>query len=374
MRAMMKCSLWILCGAVFVAGVSGAALTSKRYNPPQALQDMKAAMDTVRSWDEQMGVVADFAKRYPNEIEVQLYALGFRMADNPNRVRMEFEKRVQENPKDVTALLLAGRVSEEPNVRLEYANRILEQDKKNYWGMYLSAWYYAELEPPNFDKAIENFESAITIDNSLPYAFTDLGRLYQRKGDTDKADETFVLLSKVMPEDFGPVRLRITLRGADYKESLSLTKDFLKKLPENPEAIEMEARLQRELSDWPGYIGACQRLLQVQRDGGNAYNLACAFSLGGEVDSAFAAIELASSLGYNDFDQYKEDEDLVPLHDDPRWSDVLVMIEKAYQEEKLELMRQALANQGQRHEKALESRLNESAPDWTLKDFDGNDV
>ncbi len=374
MRMMTKKILWIVLGALFIAGVCGAALKSKRYHPPQALQDMKVAMDTVRSWDEQMEVVADFVKKYPSEIEVQLYALGFQMANNPNRARANYKSRAQENPKNVTALLLAGRVAKEPGVRLDYANRILENDKKNYWGMYLTAWHYAELEPPDFDKAIENFENAISIDNSLPYAFTDLGRLYQRTGDIEKADETFVLLSKMMPEDFGPVRLRITLQGADYKESLSLTQEFLQKHPEDVSAIEMEARLQRELSDWPRYVEACQRLLQVQRDGGNAYNLACAFSLGGQVDSAFAALELASSLGYNDFDQYMEDEDLIPLHDEQRWSDVLVMVEKAYQEARRELIRQAIANRGQRHEKALESRLDESAPEWTLKDFDGNDV
>ena len=374
MRAMTRNILWIVLGALFIAGVSGAALKSKRYHPPQALQDMKAAMDTVRSWDEQMEVVADFVKKYPSEIEVQLYALGFQMANNPSRARADYEKRAHENPTDVTSLLLAGRVAKEPDIRINYASRILAMDKQNYWGMYLTAWYYAELEPPDFDKAIGNFESAISIDNSLPYAFTDLGRLYQRKDDIEKADETFVLLAKMMPEDFGPVGLRIKLRGVDYKESLSLTQEFLQKHPEDVSAIEMEARLQRELSDWPGYIEACQRLLQVQREGGNAYNLACAFSLGGEVDSAFAALESASRLGYNDFDQYNEDEDLVPLHDDPRWSDVLVMVEKVYQEERMELMRQAMANRGKRQEKALESRLDESAPEWELKDFDGNEV
>ena len=374
MRMRRKKILWIVLGALFIAGVSGAALKSERYHPPQALQDMKATMDTVRSWDEQMEVVANFVKQYPNEIEVQLYALGFQMANNPNRARANYKAQAHENPTDVTALLLAGRVAKEPDIRINYASRILAMDKKSYWGMYLTAWYYAELEPPDFDKAIENFENAISIDNSLPYAFTDLGRLYQRKDDKEKADEIFVLLGKMMPEDFGPVRLRIKLQGADYKESLSLTQKFLKEHPEDVNAIEMEARLQRELSDWPGYVEACQRLLQVQRNGGNAYNLACAFSLGGEVDSAFAALELASSLGYNDFDQYKEDEDLIPLRDEQRWSDVLVMVEKAYAEERKGLIQQAIANRGERHEKALESRLDESAPEWTLKDFDGNDV
>jgi len=242
---------------------------------------------------------------------------------------------------------------------------------ENYWGLLLSAWHYGQLEPPDFDKAQEHYLKAISADNSLPYAFRDLGKLYQIQGDKDKADEVFVVLGKMMPDDFDPVGLRVTLLGADYQGSLELTRGFLKKHPENPDALGMEARLQRELKDWPGYIDACRRVLVVEPEGGNAYNLACAFSLGGEVDSAFAALELASKLGYNDLDQYQEDEDLIPLHEDARWGEVLVMVETAYVRELARLRQEAAATTQERRVKALKNRMGEPAPDWSLKDFGG---
>lgn len=370
----MKRIVWILLGLVFVTGISAAKLTSRPYREPQPLTEMKAALDTVRSWDDQMTVVAAYSEKYPRELELQLYALGFQLADNPRQVEAKYAKEMSENPNDTGVLFLAGRAARDPVVRLNYAQRILAKDAGNYWGLLLTAWYYAGLEPPDFDKAEDHYLKAIAADNSLPYAFQDLGMLYQRKGEKEKADEVYVLLSRMMPDDFIPVRLRITLKGAEYGKSLALTRDFLKKHPENPSALGMEARLQRELKDWPGYIDASRRLLAAQPEGGNAYDLACAYSLGGEKDSAFAALRQASRLGYNDLDQYKEDEDLVPLRDDPRWSDVLVMVETEYSQELARLRQQAVATRVDRHKKALASRLDEPAPDWTLKGLDGKAV
>lgn len=370
----MKRAVWILLGIVFVTGISAAKLTSRPYREPQPLTEMKAALDTVRSWDDQMTVVAAYSEKYPRELELQLYALGFQLADNPRQVEAKYAKEASENPNDIAILFLAGRAAQDTAVRLDCAQRILKKDADNYWGLLLTAWYYAGLEPPDFDKAEDHYLKATAADNSLPYTFMDLGKLYQMKGEKEKADEVYVLLSRMMPDDFVPVKLRITLRGAEFGEGLALMQDFLTKHPDNPTALGMEARLQRELKDWPGYIDACRRLLAAQPEGGNAYDLACAFSLGGEVDSAFAALEIASHLGYNDLDQYKEDEDLIPLRDDPRWSDVLVMVETGYSQDLVRMRQQAVATRMERYTKALASRLDEPAPNWTLKGLDGKPV
>ena len=51
------------------------------------------------------------------------------------------------------------------------------------------------------------------------------------------------------------------------------------------------------------------------------YNLACSLSLTKRVDEAFAALERAVALGYDDAAQLLTDEDLINLRDDPRFAD-----------------------------------------------------
>jgi thiol-disulfide isomerase/thioredoxin len=335
---------------------------------------MKAALDTVKSWDDELAVVADFVKKYPQELELQFYALGFRLADSPRVTRADCEKKVQENPNDFEALFLAGRVAETPDERLNFAQRILDKDEQNYWGNLLLAWYYANLDPPNYEKAEANYTKAISVDNSLPYAFRELGKLYQTKGEKDKADEIFVLLAKMMPDEFSPVQSRVALRGANYQEGLALIREFLKSHPANAQALNKEAQLHRELKDWQNYIDACRRLYTAKPDGGNAYNLACAFSLAGERDSAFVMLKHAAQMGFNDLAQYKEDEDLIPLHDDSRWGDLLTTVETAYRAEVTRQRQEAMATEKERKEKALGSRQETAAPDWNFKDFDGKEV
>ncbi|MFH1009737.1 MAG: redoxin domain-containing protein [bacterium] len=370
---MMKL-LCAVCAVVIANGILAVELSSRRYHEPRPLTEMKAALDTVKSWDDQMAVVADFLKQYPKELELQFFALGFRLADNPRMTRADFEKKLQENPGDIAALFLAGRAAATPDERLNFAERILEKDVQNYWGLLLLAWHYASLESPNVDKAEENYLKAISADNSLPYAFRELGKLYQTQGQKEKADEMFVLLGQMMPEKFEPVRMRVGLKGANYQEALALTREFLKEYPTNSAALETEARLERELKDWRGYIDACRRLHAAKPEGDNAYNLACAFSLGGETDSAFTYLKFAAQKGFTDLEQYKEDEDLIPLHDDKRWSELLVTVETAYVQEMMRQRQEAIATKTERKEKAVGSRQDMPAPDWALKDFSGNEV
>jgi thiol-disulfide isomerase/thioredoxin len=363
--------------AVCAAGLlnsASAELSSRRYHEPPALTELQAALDTVKTWDGQMAIVNDYVKKYPKELELQFYALGFRLANNPVGTREDCDQVVKENPDDVGALFLAGRAAEKGEERLDFAQRILAKDPQNYWGLLLEAWYYATLDKPDFDKAEETYLKAIAADNSLPYAFRELGKIYQVQGKKDKADEMFVLLGQMTPQDFDPVRFRVALKGADYQAGLALTREFLKDHPTNPQAIETEAYLLREMKDWPGYIDAGRHLYAVETNGDNAYNLACAFSLGGEVDSAFAYLNLAAAKGFTDLDQYKQDEDLIPLHEDKRWSELLTTVETAYRQDLLRQRQEAEATKDERKEKALESRQDIPAPDWTLKDFDGKDV
>ena len=53
------------------------------------------------------------------------------------------------------------------------------------------------------------------------------------------------------------------------------------------------------------------------------YNLACSYSLVGEIDSAFAALEKAAALGYRDVRHIEKDKDLDNLRKDKRYQNLV---------------------------------------------------
>lgn len=54
------------------------------------------------------------------------------------------------------------------------------------------------------------------------------------------------------------------------------------------------------------------------------YNLACSLSLLKRVDEAFDALERAIGLGYSGYDYMLQDEDLVNVRRDPRFSQIIL--------------------------------------------------
>jgi tetratricopeptide (TPR) repeat protein len=57
--------------------------------------------------------------------------------------------------------------------------------------------------------------------------------------------------------------------------------------------------------------------------GVSLYNLGCAHAALGNTDRAFEALHEALDAGFDDRDQMVRDEDLYPLHDDPRWAELV---------------------------------------------------
>jgi tetratricopeptide (TPR) repeat protein len=56
------------------------------------------------------------------------------------------------------------------------------------------------------------------------------------------------------------------------------------------------------------------------------YNLACSYSLAGEMDQAIRSLERAIDLGYRDFDWLAKDPDLKPLRADPAFDELKTKI------------------------------------------------
>jgi tetratricopeptide (TPR) repeat protein len=92
-------------------------------------------------------------------------------------------------------------------------------------------------------------------------------------------------------------------RQPDYVDVLRIFGNNLSSKGRRDEALEIDRRLTHLRPEDP-----------VAR-----YNLACSLSLTGRIDEAIAALNEALATGYEDFDYLKEDRDLDPLRNDPRF-------------------------------------------------------
>ena len=93
------------------------------------------------------------------------------------------------------------------------------------------------------------------------------------------------------------------------------------------------------------------------------YELACCHALSGDGEKAFTYLEKASHMGWNDVEHVLEDEDLISLHDDPRWKKITTEMRGRWN-----------LDSGKRKKAALDERIEKPAPDWTLPDRDGKPV
>jgi Flp pilus assembly protein TadD len=64
------------------------------------------------------------------------------------------------------------------------------------------------------------------------------------------------------------------------------------------------------------------------------YNLACSYSLMGEMDDAFASLRKSVERGYDDVQYLNTDPDLRTLRSDPRYEDILEFIAARQNEHK----------------------------------------
>ncbi len=366
---------WVMLGVLALAAQLFAQdFAVQVYKSSAAMNEMTAALDTVKSAESQVAIAKLFQAKYPNDVPVQSFVTSVLSLDNLDATRKYYKDLAASNPSNVAANYVAGRLTDKASDRRAYAEKILAADANNYWGNVLLANSLMKEDDPGYDKAEAALRKAIVSDNSLPFAVEDLGKLMQAKGQTEEADKIFVKLGEMLPDKFTPVRYRIMLAAGDHEKAMQLIGGFLKKNPDNTEALNTKAAAARELREWETYVSTMHKLVAVERNGDNAYNLACAFSLSGQADSSYAWLYIAAELGFNDIEQYKSDEDLIPLHSDARWSDLLTKVEQSAQQELADYLKEAQRTAPQRQEKALKARGDDEAPDFTLEDLNGKTV
>src|SRR5215471_2270634 len=125
--------------------------------------------------------------------------------------------------------------------------------------------------PPSADTvngAIHEFEEIIRIDSTERQSFVMLGRLYQIKGDRDKAAEIYKKLLDVEPDsEEGVTALsKLQMDSGNYKEASDLLEAFVKQHPESDTAFSALGEAYSEMQEYAKAAEAYRRAAELDPD------------------------------------------------------------------------------------------------------------
>jgi len=120
-------------------------------------------------------------------------------------------------------------------------------------------------------------------------------------------------------------------RAAAEERARRIEVEFLEgvraRLPAHPAVVESLGCLYTEMGRYQDGLRADREMVQMEPDSPTAwYNLACSLSLTGQPDDAFAALEKAIALGYDDAEWMQDDDDFEPIKKDPRFARLLAQL------------------------------------------------
>ena len=120
-------------------------------------------------------------------------------------------------------------------------------------------------------------------------------------------------------------------RAAAKERARRVEVEFLEgvraRLPAHPAVVESLGCLYTEMGRYEDGLAADRDMVRLQPRSPTAwYNLACSLSLTGQAEDAFATLEKAIALGYDDAEWMEEDEDFAPIKKDPRFARLLALL------------------------------------------------
>src|SRR5262249_49581942 len=110
-------------------------------------------------------------------------------------------------------------------------------------------------QPPSadtIDGAIHEFEEIIRIDPSERQSFLMLGRLYQIKGDRDKATEIYKKFLGIEPgsEEGVTALAKLHMDAGNFKEAADLLEGFVKERPDSDTALQTLGEVYSDLHEY----------------------------------------------------------------------------------------------------------------------------
>jgi adenylate cyclase len=207
---------------------------------------------------------------------------------------------------------------------LMYDNNLAEA----YTAMGLSYFIGGKLE-----EAGASSRKAIELDPDDFIAHWTLGRIHFTSGEFEKARELYRRVLELEPGFLSAYKdLQMTCQRLGEEEEMERIRTrLLERLPnhllQNPDdarAHIIYAVSLAETNDRNGALHECAQALELSPgDPVMLYNCTCFYSLLGEVDQAIETLRQAITAGYANFAWLKQDPDITPLRDHPKFQALL---------------------------------------------------
>src|SRR5215471_17383114 len=122
--------------------------------------------------------------------------------------------------------------------------------------------------PETINSAIHEFEEIIRIDPTERQSFLMLARLYQIKGDRDKATEIYKKFLGIEPgsEEGVTALAKLHMDAGNYKEAADLLETFVKERPDSDTALQTLGEVYSELQDYSKAADAYARASELDPD------------------------------------------------------------------------------------------------------------
>jgi tetratricopeptide (TPR) repeat protein len=165
-----------------------------------------------------------------------------------------------------------------PREAAETAAKAISIDKDNIEAHKLLTSIYLQIigranaqQPPSADTinaAIHEFEEIVRIDSTERQSFLMLGRLYQIKGDREKATEIYKKFLGIEPgsEEGVTALARLHMEAGNNKEAADLLEAFLKRAPDSDSALQILGEAYSELQEYDKAAEAYRKASELDPD------------------------------------------------------------------------------------------------------------
>src|SRR5215472_3495978 len=158
------------------------------------------------------------------------------------------------------------------------ANKAIQLDRDNIEAHKLLSTIYLQMisranaqKPPTLDtinSAIHEFEEIVRIDPTERQSFLMLGRLYQIKGDRDKATEIYKQFLGIEPgnEDGVTALAKLQMDAGQYKDAVDLLEQFITQRPDSDGALQTLGEAYSDLQEYSKSADAYKRAAEIDPD------------------------------------------------------------------------------------------------------------
>ena len=184
-----------------------------------------------------------------------------------------------------------------------------------------------------FEEAQKEFETAIRLDPKLFDAYYFYARACFQQGNLELAGHLFQQAASVNPDDYqAPSMLAMVLEGqgrlteaqAAHRRSLRIIEKHLERHPDDARALYLGATDLCQIGEKGRSLEWARMALAIDpEDAGILYNVACVYSLQGQIDDALDCLEKALIHGFWYKRWAEHDTDLNNIRSHPRFQKIM---------------------------------------------------